>query len=218
MSRPLIANLKMPEYVQGNETQDQPSSARNSGQRSFMHILVNTAVANLTTSYLWFALTFWVYLETENVMATGIIGGTFMLLIAAFSMLFGTLVDNHKKKSIFLFSAIFTAVLFSLAGLIYLWLPTEAILDIGGWQFWLFCSVILIGAVVEQMRGIALSTTVTLLIPPERHANANGLVGTVQGIAFIATSVFSGLSIGLLGMGWTLLLAILLVLASLIHL
>lgn len=68
------------------------------------------------------------------------------------------------------------------------------------------------------MRGIALSTTVTLLIPVERHANANGLVGTVQGIAFIATSVFSGLSIGLLGMGWTLLLAILLVIVSLVHL
>lgn len=218
MFRPLIVNLRMPEYAQGNEAQDQPSTAPKSGQRSFMHILVNTAIANLTTSYLWFALTFWVYLETENVMATGIIGGTFMLLIAAFSMLFGTLVDNHKKKSIFLFSAIFTATLFSLAGLIYLWLPTQSILNIGGWQFWLFCSVILIGAVVEQMRGIALSTTVTLLIPPERHANANGLVGAVQGIAFIATSVFSGLSIGLLGMGWTLLLAILLVLASLIHL
>ncbi len=38
--------------------------------RSFGHILVNTAVANLTTSYLWFALVFWVYLETRNVMAT----------------------------------------------------------------------------------------------------------------------------------------------------
>ncbi|GGJ51269.1 chloramphenicol efflux pump [Glutamicibacter ardleyensis] len=183
-----------------------------------MHILANTAIANLTTSYLWFALTFWVYLETENVMATGIIGGSFMLLIAVFSMLFGAIVDKHKKKSVFLFSAVFTAALFILAGLIYLWLPTESILNIGGWQFWLFCGVILVGAIVEQMRGIALSTTVTLLIPVERHANANGLVGTVQGIAFIATSVFSGLSIGLLGMGWTLLLAILLVIVSLVHL
>ncbi|MGO2052951.1 MFS transporter [Glutamicibacter sp. BW80] len=188
------------------------------GQRSFMHILVNTAVANLTTSYLWFALTFWVYLETENVMATGIIGGTFMLLIALFSMVFGTIVDNHKKKSVFVFSAVFTALMFTLAALIYLWLPTESILNIGGWQFWLFCGVILIGAVVEQMRGIALSTTVTLLIPVERHANANGLVGTVQGIAFIVTSVFSGLSIGLLGMGWTLTLALVLVVVTLIHL
>lgn len=208
----------MTEHERSDKPQDHRGSAPSNGQRSFMHILINTAIANLTTSYLWFALTFWVYLETENVMATGIIGGSFMLLIAVFSMLFGAIVDKHKKKSVFLFSAVFTAALFILAGLIYLWLPTESILNIGGWQFWLFCGVILVGAIVEQMRGIALSTTVTLLIPVERHANANGLVGTVQGIAFIATSVFSGLSIGLLGMGWTLLLAILLVIVSLVHL
>ncbi len=59
----------------------------------------------------------------------------------------------------------------------------------------------------------------TLLVPVDRHANANGLVGTVQGIAFIVTSVFSGgLSIGLLGMGWTLAIAIGFTLLALAHL
>ncbi len=68
------------------------------------------------------------------------------------------------------------------------------------------------------MRNIALSTTVTLLVPVERHANANGLVGTVQGIAFIVTSVFSGLAIGLAGMGWTLAIAVAFTLVALVHL
>lgn len=187
------------------------------GRSSFLNILINTAVANLTTSYLWFALTFWVYLETENVMATGITGGSYMLLIAFFSMVFGTLIDRYRKKQIFVFSSVFTTLAFGVAGLIFLWLPTEDILNIGGPQFWLFSGVVLLGAVVEQMRSIALSTTVTLLVPVERHANANGLVGTVQGIAFIVTSVFSGLSIGLLGMGWTLALALILISATLLH-
>lgn len=194
-----------------------PDAAALNGHRSFLKILINTAVANLTTSYLWFALTFWVYLETENVLATGIIGGSYMLLVAFFSMVFGTLIDRYRKKQVFVFSSVFTAVAFGLAGAIFLWLPTEAILNIGGPEFWLFSGIILIGSVVEQMRSIALSTTVTLLVPVERHANANGLVGTVQGFAFIVTSVFSGLSIGLLGMGWTLALALLLICATLIH-
>lgn len=211
------------EYVEETAKNTAPSSSPDGvapagGQRSFLHILINTAVANFTTSFLWFALTFWVYLETENVMATGIIGGAFMLLIAVFSMIFGTIVDNHRKRSVFLFSAFITAIAFSLAGLIYLWLPTEDILNVGGWQFWLFCLVILFGAIVEQMRGIALSTTVTLLIPVDRHANANGLVGTVQGIAFIITSVFSGLAIGWLGMGWTLTISIVMVVLTMLHL
>jgi DHA3 family multidrug efflux protein-like MFS transporter len=68
------------------------------------------------------------------------------------------------------------------------------------------------------MRNIALSTTVTLLVPEDGRDKANGLVGTVQGVAFMITSVFSGLSVGLLGMGWTLAIAIALTGASLFHL
>jgi DHA3 family multidrug efflux protein-like MFS transporter len=72
--------------------------------------------------------------------------------------------------------------------------------------------------VVESLRNIALSTTVTLLVPEGERDKANGLVGTVQGIAFMITSVFSGLSVGLLGMGWTLAVAVALTGASLLHL
>ena len=50
--------------------------------RIFVQVLANTMIANITTSFLWFALTFWVYLETRSVLATGIIGGAYMLLIA----------------------------------------------------------------------------------------------------------------------------------------
>jgi DHA3 family multidrug efflux protein-like MFS transporter len=59
--------------------------------RAFYQVLVNTAVANVTTSYLWFALTFWVYLETRSVLATAIIGGSYMLLVAVFGVVFGAL-------------------------------------------------------------------------------------------------------------------------------
>ena len=43
--------------------------------RSFYNVLVNTLIANVTTSFLWFALMFWVYIETRSVLATAIIGG-----------------------------------------------------------------------------------------------------------------------------------------------
>ncbi|HWU27759.1 MAG TPA: MFS transporter [Microbacterium sp.] len=185
--------------------------------RTFLQVLVNTMVANVTTSFLWFALTFWVYLETRNVMATGIVGGAYMLLIAIFSIVFGTIVDRHRKRAVFVFSSAITTVAFVLAWLIFLWQPERALLDFGGPWFWLFAGIILLGAVVEQMRSIALSTTVTLLVPVERHANANGMVGTVQGLAFLVTSVFSGLSVGFLGMGGTLLIALGLTVVSLVH-
>lgn len=188
------------------------------GTRTFYQVLVNTAVANVTTSYLWFALTFWVYLETRSVLATGIIGGAYMLLVAIFSMLFGTIVDRHRKHAVMIFAGTFTLVAFGVAWALYSLFPESTLLDLGQPWFWAFSAIILIGAVVENMRNIALSTTVTLLVPQDRHANANGMVGTVQGIAFMVTSVFSGLSIRFLGMGWTLVIAIILSALALVHL
>lgn len=166
------------------------------GMRTFLHVLVNTAAANITTSYLWFALTFWVYLETGSVLATGIIGGAYMLLLAVFGMVFGTLVDRHRKHRVMVVSALFSLVAFAAAGGLYLSHSEAELLDLGAPWFWLFSGIILAGAVVENLRNIALSTTVTLLVPTERHANANGLVGTVGGLAFLVTSVLSGFSVG----------------------
>ncbi len=186
--------------------------------RNFYHVLINTLIANVTTSFLWFALVFWVYLETQSVLATGIIGGAYMLLVAVFSMMFGTLVDRHKKKSIFIFSSWFTLLSFAIAAGLYAITPESELLGIDRPVFWLFAAIILAGAVVENMRNIALSTTVTLLVPKEGRANANGLVGTVGGIGFIVTSVFSGLAVGLLGMGWTLAIAVVLTVVSVAHL
>lgn len=77
--------------------------------KHFYQVLLNTLIANVTTSFLWFALTFWVYLETESVLATGIIGGMYMLLVAVFSIIFGTIVDHNKKKNVMVFSSIFYA-------------------------------------------------------------------------------------------------------------
>jgi DHA3 family multidrug efflux protein-like MFS transporter len=133
-------------------------------------------------------------------------------------MVFGTLVDRFRKHSVMVFSAVFTLAAFLAAGAIYLAQPESAILDLGRPWFWLFAGVILTGAVVENLRNIALSTTVTLLVPTERHANANGLVGTVQGIAFIVTSALSGLAVGIVGMGWTLVIALGLTALPLVHL
>jgi DHA3 family multidrug efflux protein-like MFS transporter len=189
-----------------------------SGIRTFAHVLVNTMVANVTTSFLWFALTFWVYLETRSVLASAFIGGLYMLFIAFFAILFGTVVDRHRKHRVMVLASVVTLAAFTVAGILFLVFPASALVDLGGPTFWLFAGVILFGSVVENMRNIALSTTVTLLVPEERHANANGFVGTVQGLAFVVTSVFSGLSVGLLGMGWTLVIAIGLTGVALVHL
>jgi len=102
------------------------------GNRTFIQVLINTAIANVTTSFLWFALTFWVYLETRSVLATGIIGGAYMLLVAVFGMVFGTIVDRHRKHQAMVFASLTTLVAFGVAGALYLLFPESALLDLGG--------------------------------------------------------------------------------------
>lgn len=186
--------------------------------KHFIQVLINTLIANVTTSFLWFSLTFWAYLETRSVIATAVVGGVYMLFVAVTSLFFGTLVDQHYKKKIMVVSSLFTLAAYLLAGIIFFSFSGTNIAQLTSPLFWLFASVILIGSVVENLRNIALSTTVTILVPKEKHANANGLVGSVQGVGFLVTSVFSGLAIGFLGMGWTLLIAIALTIIATLHL
>ena len=84
--------------------------------------------------------------------------------------------------------------------------------------FWLLIGFTLLGSVAGQMRSIALSTCVTLLVPEESRDRANGMVGTITGVSFAITSVFSGLVIGQLGMGWAYYGSLALTVVALVHL
>lgn len=141
-----------------------------------------------------------------------------MLFIAGFGLFFGTFVDHHKKKYAMVISSFVTLIMFIFAGLFYRFAGGDAIANLSNPFFWIFVLLILAGAVIEQLRNIALSTTVTLLVPKNDRDKANGLVGAAQGIGFIVTSALSGLSVGFLGLGWTLVIAITATALALLHL
>ena len=50
--------------------------------RTFLHLLLSTLVVSVMNFTVWFAVTFWVYLETRSVFATGLIAGIFLVSIA----------------------------------------------------------------------------------------------------------------------------------------
>ena len=69
------------------------------GLKTFHRLVANTLIASVTNNFLWFALTFWVYLETGSVIASSVIGGTYMLLLSVSALFFGTYVDHHRRKT-----------------------------------------------------------------------------------------------------------------------
>ncbi|TRY19935.1 MFS transporter [Tessaracoccus rhinocerotis] len=185
--------------------------------RTFHALLANTLVANIATNYIWFAVTFWVYLETRSVLATGILGGAYMALLALLGVPFGTFVDRHQKRPVLAIASLATVVAFALAFVLMLLAPDSALLSVTSPGFWAFVLLVLLGCIVESVRSITLSSSVTLLVEPEGRDRANGLVGMVNGVAMLICSVLSGLSVGLLGMQTTLLIGLLAMIASMVH-
>ena len=186
--------------------------------RTFQRVLVNTLLANITTQMVWFGFTFWAYLETRSVLVTSILGGSYMLLLALTSVPFGTLIDRVRKKTAMVMATSCTAIAFAIASTVFLVFPSDVLLDLGRPVFWIFLTILLIGALVESIRGLALATCVTMLVPPAERPKANGLVGMVQGIGFALNSVVSGLAVGFLGMGPLLIAGVAFVAVSAVHL
>lgn len=186
--------------------------------KSFYQLLLNTLIANVINNFVWFALIFWAYIETQSVLATSVVGGSYMLFSSLFGMLFGSYVDHHKKKLAMLNSSLFSLAMYSLAIIIYFSVPRDQLLQLSSLPFWGLVITILAGAVAGNLRMIALSTSVTMLVPEKQHDRANGMVGTANGVAFAITSVFSGLAIGQLGMGWALIITLVFTTLAIIHL
>jgi DHA3 family multidrug efflux protein-like MFS transporter len=186
--------------------------------RTFYNVLANTLVASTTNTFVWFAVTFWAYLETQSVIVTSVMAGVFTVTVALSGFLLGSIVDRYKKKTAMLLSSIATFFFFSLALFLYTSTPPERFTDHNNIELWLFIIVSLAGALAGNLRGIALSTLVTILIPEEERDRANGMVGTANGVSFLIASILSGLAVGFLGVDGMLISAVVLTLLVVIHL
>lgn len=186
--------------------------------RLFYAILANSLVVALINTFVWFAITFWVYLETTSVIATATMAGVYTIIVAVSGVLLGSLVDRYPKKAVMLLSSLTSLGLYLIAGSVYWATPAATFRDPTSPQLWVVIIVSLLGAIVGNLRTIALATLVTILVPEAIRDKANGLVGTANGIAFLVASIFSGLAIGLLGVFWVFGLAIGLMVLAIAHL
>jgi DHA3 family multidrug efflux protein-like MFS transporter len=184
---------------------------------AFRKLMVNSLVSGVTSTFLWFALTFWVYLETRSVVTTGVIAGTFSLVSAIVGPLIGTFVDHHRKHTSLLLTSTIAVTSFGLATAIFYGHGTDDLLQLDNPWFWLLIASTLMGSVAGTARAVVLATCVTILVPARHRDRANGVVGTVTGLSFAITSVFSGLVIGSVGMGWAYVIALVLTAGALAH-
>lgn len=185
--------------------------------KSFYLLLANNALASVTNFTVWFALTFYVFLETRSVFATGVMGGVYLVLTALCGVWFGGIVDHHLRKTSMRLSSLASLVLYGLGTLIFFIAPENG-MQVESLYLWIFMFIMLAGVIAGNLRTIALPTLVTLLVPEEKRANANGLVGMVSALSFGTVSVISGLMIAYTGMEGVLAFCVFATLIALLHL
>ena len=186
--------------------------------KTFYQILGNILLANVTNMTVWFAMIFFIFLETHSVTATSIVSGIYLVAVAASGIWFGSLVDHNKKKYVMLLSGFVSLIIYAIGFVLYLSTPAEVWKDPTSPTLWVFVPLLLLGVIAGNIRGIALPTLVTILIPEDSRDKANGLVGTTTGIIFLITSAISGFLVGHSGMYLVLILAMLVMALSIAHL
>lgn len=186
--------------------------------KTFYQLLISTLLVSVINFTVWFAITFYVYLQTRSVFATGVVSGIFLVMTALTGIWFGSLVDHHPKKTMMQVSAVVSAVLYAAAFAIYQVTPHESFTDPTSVALWALIVLLMFGVIVGNIRTIALPTLVTVLIAEDSRDRANGLVGTTAGISFLVTSVISGVLVAVGGMFWVLVLALVVLSVAVVHL
>jgi len=195
-----------------------PDAVAQAKLTAFYGLLANSTIASILNYTVWFAIIFYVYLQTQSVFATAIISGIYLVVTALTGIWFGSLVDHHRKKQVMLMSSWTSLAAYLVAFGLYMTVQKSAFQDITSVTLWVFVLVIMAGVMVGNIRGIALPTTVTLLVPADHRDKANGLVGTAMGLAMLITSVISGFLVGFGGMLYVLILAVIGMLLAILHL
>jgi DHA3 family multidrug efflux protein-like MFS transporter len=187
-------------------------------QKVFYQLLVNTLLVSVINFTVWFAITFYVYLQTRSVFATGVVAGIFLAMTATTGIWFGSLVDHHAKKTMMQVSAAVSLLLYAAAFAVYQLTPHESFTDPTSIALWTLIVLLMFGVIAGNIRTIALPTLVTVLIAEDTRDRANGLVGTTSGVSFLVTSVISGLLVAVGGMFWVLVLALAVLAVAMAHL
>lgn len=186
--------------------------------KTFYRALLNSLIVSIANNTVWFAITFWVYLETLSVVSTALVGGIYLIVTTFSSFWFGSLVDHNKKKDVMMLSSLISLGIF-LSGLaLYLLTPIQEFSYLTSFRLWAFIILLMLGVIAGNIRSITIPTLVSLLIPADHRDKANGLSGMLFGISFMCTSLISGFLLAYGGMFWVLMFVIAATMFAIIHL
>ncbi|WP_416671890.1 MFS transporter [Egbenema bharatensis] len=161
--------------------------------RTFIILWFGQLVSSIGSSMTYFALTLWVWQQTESATAIALILVFYQLPQIAISLFSGVLVDRISRKHLLIFSDAAAACCTISVGILAAFQALQL------WHIYLIATII---GCFGNIQSLTYSTLVPLIVPSEHHTRASSLGTMVNYAAGILAPALAGLlypRVGLLG-------------------
>jgi MFS family permease len=166
------------------------SHKRPSGLFGFLIVWVGQIISLLGTATSSFALTLWAYETTGKATPLAMVGFFFAIPYVALSPFVGVLIDRGNRKLMMMLSDLAAALATAVVLLLYV---------TGGLEIWHLYVTAAISGVFQGFQWPAYSAAITMMVPKQHYARANGMLGLAGDASRVFAPMLAGALIGSLG-------------------
>lgn len=160
------------------------SNKNPSGMLEFTVIWAGQIVSVLASSMTQFALTIWVYQETGNAAALGVINTAFMASILFLSPIAGVMVDRYNRKLMMMVSDLIATA--ATAGIFILHYQ-------GKLQIWHLYIAAVVNGLGTAFQWPAYSAAISTMVPKENYSRANGMISLIESAPRVLAPILAGI-------------------------
>jgi MFS transporter, DHA3 family, macrolide efflux protein len=158
---------------------------------AFIIILVGQLFSVLASSMSHFALTIWMYQQTESAFALGMMQVFFITPFLLISPFAGVMVDRYNRKLMMMLSDLAAAI--ATGGVFVLY-------ALGMLEFWHLYVAAVLNGIGNTFQWPAYSAAISTMIPKEQLGRANGLMSLMEAGPGVVAPLLAGMLLPLIGL------------------
>jgi len=157
--------------------------AKPSGMTAFILIWIGQIVSVLASSMSQFALTIWMYQQTESATAMGLLQVFFITPFLLMSPIAGVMVDRYNRKLMMMVSDLVAVI--ATGGVFILFAS-------GRLEFWHLYIAAALNGIGNTFQWPAYSAAISTMIPKEQLGRANGLMSLIEAGPGVVAPLLAG--------------------------
>ncbi len=167
------------------------TSLKPTGMFAFIIIWIGQLVSVLASSMSHFALTIWMYQQTESAFALGMMQVFFITPFLLISPFAGVMVDRYNRKLMMMVSDLAAAIA---TGGVF------ALYALGMLEFWHLYVAAVLNGIGNTFQWPAYSAAISTMIPKEQLGRANGLMSLMEAGPGVVAPLLAGMLLPLIGL------------------